>query len=668
MDETRKEFRVQIYATDLDDDAISSARSGSYPAIVTADVTPERLRRFFTKEDDGSYKVKKNIREMVVFAIQSVIKDPPFTRLDLLSCRNLLIYLEPEQQNRLIPNFHYALKPGGVLFLSSSETITIHPELFSSINRKWKFYRASHTTARARVPVFELSPFLEKINKAPDDVVISKAKPGTIADLSNRTLLQFYAPASVTTDAKGNILHVHGDTSKYLRPPPGPVTTNVVEMAREDLQLDLREALNTAARGVSTLNREASIMADGVRSTVSFSVRLLPQYRGTAGAEAAPASGENLLLVSFQDIAVTDTPAAGRTGGQRTRRGKHAMAPDGEGRPDHVARLERELAYAKENVQANSEEQQATNEELKSSNEELQSTNEELQSANEELETSKEELQSLNEETITVNAELNARIEQLNRVQNDMKNLLDNINVGTLFLDQHLVIRRYTREALSIYRLIPTDVGRPLGDIVSNIEGKNLKSEMQTVLDTLIPCEREVRAGNDAWFLVRIQPYRTLENVIEGVVLTFTDITVLKRTGEAVKCSEALLAAAQVLAEGIVNTVSEPLIVLDGGLQVISASRSFYAHFQVAAEQTVGRKIYELGNGQWDIPALRDLLENILPRDQTLDGYVVQHDFPGLGPHRMVLNARRIVTAAGNTELILLAMVALEALEALKTP
>ena len=303
----------------------------------------------------------------------------------------------------------------------------------------------------------------------------------------------------------------------------------------------------------------------------------------------------------------------------------------------------------------------------------MQSTNEELQSSNEELETSKEELQSLNEETITVNSELNAKIEQLTSIQNDMKNLLDSIGTGTLFLDHQLVIRRYTPAAVKVYRLIAGDVGRPLSDIKSNLDGAHLADELQadlqSVLDTLIPIEREVRSADGAWYLARIQPYRTLDNVIEGVVLTFTPVTEFKLASEAaqratVELATTLQASTQLareLAEGIVNTVVEPLLVLDGGLQVISASRSFYEHFQVAAEQTVGRKIYDLGNGQWDIPALRELLENILPQNQVMDGYVVEHDFPSLGQRRMVLNARRIVTALGNTELILLAMVAIEA-------
>ncbi len=639
MDEAQKDFKVQIYATDLDDEAINSARGGVYPVGIAQDVSPERLSRFFIS-DPGGYKVKKDIREMVVFAVQNVIKDPPITKLDLLSCRNLMIYLEQEQQNRMIPIFHYALKTGGVLFLSNSESIANHANLFTVLNRKWKLYRSTQTSMSASIPLFTGSTMTAKISEVPTVMATDNIQAGGIADISNRVLLQAYAPASVTTDAKGNILYVHGDTSRYLRQPTGMVTTNVIEMAREGLQLDLRSAIHSAAHGDLTLGKKVSLMADGGMLSVSFSVRLLPS--------ASTSVNDDLLLVSFQDVA-EESQLIDKLG-----RGKVTATSEEKIR---IAQLERELAYAKENMQASIEKQQATNEELKSANEELQSTNEELQSSNEELETSKEELQSLNEETITVNSELNNKIEQLSVIQNDLKNLFDNVNIGTLFLDYHLIIRRYTREAVKAYPLIETDIGRPLGDITSNLKGESLLAELNGVLETLIPHEREVQANDGTWYLARMKPYRTLDNMIDGVVLTFTDIT------ESREAAQIKLVTAQLgreLSEGIVNTVNEPLIVLDRELQVVSASRAFYKHFQVTPEQTVGQKIYDLCNGQWDIPALRGLLEDVLPQRRVMEGFVVEHDFPDLGKRRMVLNARCIVTAQGNTDLILLAMVAIE--------
>jgi two-component system CheB/CheR fusion protein len=631
MDESRQEFKVQLYATDLDEDAIATARAGIYPPNIAQDVDPERLRRFFIKENAG-YRVKKIIREMVVFAIQNVIKNPPFTRLDLLCCRNLMIYLEPELQSRLIPAFHYALKRDGVLFLSPSESIGNFPQLFAPLNRKWKFYRAIGTDSSTRAVMSGGLVWTKDQPIKGSEEVVKKIKDTNFAELTKRALLHSYAPASVVTDINGNILYVHGDTGRYLRPAPGQATLKIVDMAREGLQMELRTALHAAASSKAThaahLSKGLVVKSNGDTHSVSFSVRTLPD---------ADDHGK-LLLVSFHDVAPA-TPA-------KRSRSKVVIASDEQLR---IVDLERDLAYSKESVQATIEEQQASNEELKSSNEELQSTNEELQSTNEELETSKEELQSVNEELTTVNAELQSKIEQLAGMQNDMKNLLDNINIGTIFLDDRLYIKRYTREAEQVYRLAASDVGRALNDIKSNIEDDNLLVDAQVVLDTLAFREREVNTVGGAWYLARIQPYRTLDNVIEGVVITFTDIS--KRVA-----AESAEKAARIMAEGIVDTVREPLIVLDGKLKIISASRSFYREFKTTPEDTVDRKIYDVGDRQWDIPKLRELLETILPSNQSFDGYEVEYNFPATGHHRMLLNARRIVDSTGVTQRILLAI------------
>jgi len=630
MDKDQHEFKSQIYSTDLADETIATARAGLYPPNIALDVSPERLRRFFIKED-GGYRVKKEIREMVVFAVQNVVKDPPFTKLDLLSCRNLMIYLEPELQNRLIPAFHYALKPGGVLFLSPSEGIGNHTELFTPLNRKWKFYRAIPTAASTRaILTSSLNWTSEPAHKTPDDIMKS-ARENNLAELTRRMLLQFYAPTSVMTDLNGNILYVYGETGKYLRPAPGHATLNMIDMAREGLQLELRSAISAANRGTPTLNRELSVKTNGDFRPMHLCVRPLSN----------PNDRQNLLLVSFQDMpqSVQDKPA-------RVKRTKRTSKPN---ELHHIEELERELAYTKENLQATIEEQFASNEELKCTNEEMQSTNEELQSTNEELETSKEELQSINEELVTVNSELQAKIVQLADMQNDMKNLLDNIHIGTIFLDQNLIIRRFTRDATQIYRLVASDVGRALSDIKPELYGEDdLLDAADAVLDNLVPIEREVKTLNGNWYLARIQPYRTLENMIDGVVLTFTNIT--ERT-RAIAMQEARL-----LAESIVNTVREPLLVLSDTLKVVTASRSFYQYFQVTPEETVGRMIYELGDGQWNIPALRVLLETVLPHNQAFNDYKVEHDFPNIGHRIMLLNARSIIGQTGEPQLILLAM------------
>jgi len=624
MAEANREFKVQIYSTDLDDDAIAVARAGFYPPNIAADVTPERLRRFFVKEDAG-YRIKKEVREMVVFATQNVIKDPPFTKLDLLSCRNLMIYLEPELQDRLMTAFHYALKRDGVLFLSSSESIGGHTDLFASLNRKWKFYRAVHSGITPRAALVDSLTWTTGNGGKGSNEAVAMTKKPNFAEISRRALLESYAPASVLTDAKGNVLYVHGDTGRYLRLPPGQHTASLVDMAREGLEMELRAALITVSQGGAVLEREVSVKTNGNFQPISLSVRVLPNCDG----------GSGLLMASFQDMTV---PA------EKKRRRRRPAGAEETGR---IAELERDLAYTRENLQSTIEEMQASTEELKSTNEEMQSTNEELQSTNEELETSKEELQSVNEEMMTVNSELQAKIEQLTDVQNDMKNLLDNVNVGTIFLDRDLLIRRFTREATKVYRLVTTDVGRVLSDIKSNLVVDDLTGVAEAVLESLVPIEREVHTANGSCYLARVQPYRTLDNVIDGVVMTFTDIS--KRIE-----AETAEHKARLLAEGIINTVHEPLVVLDGNMTVISASDPFYRRFGVTPEQTVGNLIYDLGNRQWDIPALHELLENILPQHRSFVGFAVEHDFPVLGHCKMLLNARRV--AIETEEMILLAI------------
>jgi len=628
MDDAKQDYKAQIYSSDIDEDSIATARAGFYPANISIDVTPERLRRFFSKEEAG-YRVKKEMREMIVFAVHDVARDAPFTKLDLLSCRNLLIYLEPELQNRIIPNFHYALKPGGILFLGPSEGIGVYPDLFLQVNRKWKIFRSKLSASPAHdLTAAGLTWTGHHAEKGPDAEVKAAREPD-YAELTRKVLLDIYQTAAVITDEKGAILYVHGDTGRYLRLAPGKASLNIVETAREGLQMDLRSAVHSAAIQKKQMTcRGLQVKTNGGSLGVDLTVRPLTDTGVAAG----------LLLVCFQDSGLPQKAKAalGKTDAEQAK-------------PERVHELEQELAYTRENLQATFEEMQATNEELKSANEELQSTNEELQSTNEELETSKEELQSLNEELVTVNSEYQAKIEQLMGLQNDMKNLLDTISVGTIFLDGQLAIKRFSREAAKAYRLAASDIGRPLADIKSNIEGDDLVADALAVLDSLAPREKEVRKSAGGWYQVRVMPYRTLDNVIDGVVLTFTDITALKQV-------EAAALQARNYAQGIVDAVREPLIVLDGGLKVISASPSFYRVFGVLPGETVGKYIYDLGNRQWDIPALRELLEDILPGETNFDNYLVEHTFPGIGHRKMLLNARSIKEKAGEVRLILLAM------------
>jgi len=649
-----RHLTVQIYSTDLDEVAISRARAAVYPTTIAEQLRPDRLQNFFVKIP-GGYRIKKEIRDMVVFATQDIIMDPPFTRLDLISCRNLMIYLEPSLQDRLINTFHYALKPEGVLVLSPSESIGDHDALFVPLNRRWRIYRALPSVAsvasvravltRHQLPMLTLPA--KKIDKKPEPPMI-KAKDANFAELAGRALLQSFAPAAVLTDAAGNILFVHGETGKYLRPAPGEATLNVIEMAYSGLQSALRAAFSDlASQQLPLVNREVSMGFDGGFDgghyggfgAVSLSVRPLPDRR----------DGENLALVSFQEVvgAASSQPSNRTLGGRllkglakSTKAGGKERSAGASIEQQRIAELERDLVLAKANLNAAVEDQQASNEELQSTNEELQSTNEELQSTN-------EELQSVNEELVIVNNELQEKVEQMTVMQNDMKNLLDNVNSGIIFLDTRSVIRRFTRGATRIYRLVDSDVGRPLGDINSQLRGENILADAQAVLDSLVPVERELRGEDGSWCLVRLQPYRTVDNVIDGVVLTFTDISQrIEALAEQRKARQ--------LAESIIDTVREPLIVLNGALQVVSASRAFYREFRITPEATVGRPIYELSDHQWDIAELRTLLETILPRDQSFEGYEVDHEFPNIGRRQLLLNARRIVNADQQPQLILL--------------
>jgi two-component system CheB/CheR fusion protein len=633
MDTLKQTFTVQVFATDIDSQAIEQARSGVYPASVAADVSPERLARFFTQDTaEGDYRIQKSIRDLLVFSEQDVIKDPPFSRLDLVSCRNLLIYMNADLQKRLIPLFHYALKPQGVLFLGPSETVGEFATLFDVLDRRWKLYARQADLPGAARPA--LGDFVLPLPGAEAPLRALRAEGpargrANFRDLTEQALLHHYAQTGVLVNSRGEILHVYGRTGQYLELAPGDVATNILPMAREGLRRELTTALHRAVT-----HKKPVVYAGLQVRTNGDLVRVNLTVRPLVGDAAAP----DLFLVVLEQEPPA-SPAVEEEAGP--------PSPDVDGR---VADLERELRAKEEYLQTTLEEMETSNEELKSTNEELQSVNEELQSTNEELETSKEELQSVNEELATVNAELQAKVADLSRANNDMNNLLAGTGVATVFVDMRLHVLRFTPAAAEVINLIPGDVGRPLGHVVSNLVSYGrLTKDAQAVLDSLVPVEREVQTEAGAWHLMRMRPYRTLENAIEGVVISFVDITRLKK-------AEAAQREAQALAESIVDAVREPLLVLDEDLKVASANRAFYRTFQVQPDETLGRVLYELGNRQWDIPALRELLEEILPQNTTFDDFEVRHEFERIGLHTMRLNARRILGETGETRLILLAI------------
>lgn len=502
LEHLKRQVSVQIFATDLDVAAIDAARAGEYPLGITSDVSPERISKFFTREDQ-TLRVKKDIRELVVFAPQNLIGDPPFTKLDFLACRNLLIYLDAELQRRLLPIFHYALKPKGCLFLGSSESIGGFGDLFATLSKKWKVFRREDGSSSGYVTEFPMS----RMREVPTATrTVERAVESNVPQLAERLFLKQLVPPTVLIHQRGDVVHIHGRTGQFLEPAPGAqASANIFNMVREGLQISLAAAMREAAGSEKEIvHRHVPLRTNGEVHAVDIKVQAIREPEALRG----------LFRVTFDDTG----PAEARSDGKAT-----------PAAPSRMLELERELQYTKESHQGTIEELETANEELKSTNEEMQSTNEELQSANEELETSKEEMQSLNEELQTVNAELQGKVEELSRANNDMRNLLNGTDIATVFLDNDLNIKRFTEQAKRVIRLIPSDIGRPIADLVSTLRYDTLVNDAREVLDTLIFKETEVQSEGDASYLMRILPYRTTENVIEGLVLTFVDITTVRR-------------------------------------------------------------------------------------------------------------------------------------------
>jgi chemotaxis methyl-accepting protein methylase len=494
-------FTLQIFATDLDKDVIERARQGAYPPTITSNVSAERLHRFFTKETSG-YRVRQEIREMVVFATQNVIMDPPFTKLDILSCRNLLIYLAPELQRKLLPLFHYSLNPGGILFLGTAETLGGSAEFFETRGSKTRIYRRLDAS-----PHTEPVEFPSSFRTRPSAVEPKAAPKGAITNLhtlANQFLLERYSPSAVLTNVQGDILYISGRTGKYLEPAAGKADWNLHAMAREGLRFALAVAFKKALREKRTVTQTGvKLESGGADQLVDVTIEPLQEPEALRG----------MVMIVFVDVIAPPTvKQPGKT--------NHHSAM--------TAKLEQELRQARENLVTTHEEMQSSQEELKSTNEELQSTNEELQSTNEELTTSKEEMQSMNEELQTLNHEMQAKLDELSHANDDMRNLLDSTDIATLFLDDALNVRRFTSRMTKIIKLIPGDIGRPITDLASDLVYPDLAADARAVLQTLVFKESSVKTIDERWFSVRIMPYRTLDNRIDGVVITFADITAAK--------------------------------------------------------------------------------------------------------------------------------------------
>jgi len=627
MDALKTNFKLLVFATDIDSRAIESARTGIYPASIAADIAPERLTRYFIEEPGGGFfRINKLIRDMLVFSEQDVIKDPPFSRIDLISCRNLLIYMGPELHKKLLPLFHYALNPGGFLFLGSSESIGDHLDLYTTLNRTAKLYQRKDDGISQRL---SLTRFLPPVTGgATDRRAVAKAvgqSGGQLRELTERALLQQYAAVGALVNDRGEILYLHGRTGQYLEPAAGEAGLNILKMARQGL----RPALTTVLHKAAAKKEPVSHSGIRVKTNGDFScVDLKVQPVTTENAE------QPLFLVILEPAPEAVTAAKGaakRAGARGNTREINAQ----------IAALKQELRDKEEYLQSSTEELETTNEELKSANEEMQSINEEMQSTNEELETSREELQSVNEELATVNAELQGKVIDLSRANNDMNNLLAGTGLGTIFVDHQLCIQRFTPAITQVINLIASDVGRPVGQIVSNLVGYNhLVEDVQQVLDTLAPQEVEVQAKSGRWFVLRMRPYRTLENVIEGAVITFFDVTDMKSARAALQGTELLRRFAAVMADS-----RDAIIVQDLEGRIMSWNPAATRMYGWSEAESLAMNTHQLipGCGQEQARALMQQLSQA----ESLQPFHLERITKGGQTVKVVLTASALVNASG---------------------
>jgi two-component system CheB/CheR fusion protein len=612
MDQIGRHFPVQVFATDIDPRAIDAARSGLFPYGIAADVSPARLERYFVEAGER-FRIRKDLRETLVFAVQNLIQDPPFTRLDLLVCRNVLIYFGAALQRQLLPVFHYAIRPGGLLLLGTSEAIGALADSFDPVDRKWKLFRrqagsSAFLRGRGRGPIFRAQEKHPQLAGPPS----RRLSP---EQLAGAALLELLGP-TVLVDSQGDIVHLHGRTGRYLEPTPGGPRMNVIAMAREGLELDLNSVL-----------REASVSdAPVARAAVRFHPNGGAAYVGLRAKRIVqPEALRGLIAISFEDQPAPVEPTS---------------LEEGERSPREAA-LEQELASSWETLESTIEQLETMNEELESTNEELESTNEELQSTNEELETSREEMQSLNEELHTVNQELQGKIDELSATNDDMRNLLDSTRIATIFLDRELRIMRFTPEATRVVSLIGGDVGRPLADLVAKMEYPELVEDAQATLRELTPRGREVRGTDGAWYLAHMGPYQTSDNIVDGLVLTFVDISAVEEAqGEERK--------ARALAEAIVGAVREPFVVVDRERRIVQSNAAFSEMFS-GGDSMDGQVLDDVKGPGGQLAALLEARSDLLEPG----AHSFEHEFPGVGVRRVNVSVRAIDGEATPTHIVL---------------
>ena len=599
--------KLQIFATDLDPQAIDHARSASYFSNITSEISPERLARFFIKVNEG-YVVKKEVREMIVFAQHNLIKDAPFTRLDLLCCRNVLIYLTSELQKKIIPVFHYSLATNGLLFLGPAESVGTFGDSFSSLDNKWKIFQKKEGTAALGNMLDFPFHVANQNNKNLKIHLPVKSLKSPMAETFHKILLESFTPASLLLNERGDILYINGQTSRYMQINSGEAIFNIHRLAKEELRYALGNAMHQAWDKKDKVEvPEIKIKEGDQIYVVGFRVDYIVEV-----------PLQDMLLVTFHDY--------GPVKKRRADKGKN-IDPSRQGA---VEELEKELIYTKQQLHSTIEQMETSLEELKSTNEELQSTNEELQSTNEEALTTKEEMQSLNEELMTINLQYQNKAEELTQLNNDMKNLLDNTEIGTIFLDNHLNILRFTPQVTRLFNVIPGDVGRSITHIVSNFEYPFLEDAIKEVIEKLVGKEMEVSTKKDEWYNLRIMPYRTMDNFISGAVVTFTKIT-------PVKAMENKLTSLINYAKNTVNLSADAALILDKDKKVLVSNKAFLELFKLKEEDILEQPLLELVHNKWKTSKLDALLDSA-----GTEEIFIQQEIAGLGMMGFFVSAQEI--------------------------
>ena len=618
---------IQLFGTDISDSAIDRARAGVYPEAIQQEVSSVRLSKFFTRTDAG-YQISRSIRESCIFARHDLTRDPPFSQLNLVSCRNLLIYLGNTAQQKVLQALHYSLRPDGLLVLGSAESLGNRTDLFTALDGDNKIFRKRFSPGRSTVTLPDPQS-ADNTSQTPAATDPGGASPplAQIENRATRILRDLYAPPGVTVNDAMQILHFHGQTSLYLEPPSGEASLSLFRVAHQSLVFALRKAVDTAAA------RNSAVHEDGIRFDRGGNIREI-----TIRVVPITELGMRYYLILFEDRGVRQKPAA-LAGATPATEGV-----DGQGQPES-----RELSETREYLRKVIDQHEVAIEELRAAHEEVQSSNEEMQSSNEELRTAKEELQSSNEELITVNEELKNLNEALGAANNDLTNVLNAVNIPIVMVGMDLRVRRFTPAADRLLNTVASDIGRLISDVHYTVQVPGMAAMLLAALETLTVQQTTAQNREGRWYSVTVRPYRTTDDRIDGAVITFIDIDDVTRALERAE-------AARDFAEGMVETIQHPLLVLDHELRVRRATSAFYKTFHVAPEETQGQKLFSLGDGQWNIPRLRTLLEEALMRDVPFRDLDVDHSFPEIGHRTMRLNGRRISGRDRQFHTILLAI------------